>query len=95
MKAHELEVVRSRDQASRNLVLGLLFLSAAFFLFAAILFGTLGATEEDKLITAACVLFAGAAFALGLAFRSVGAPTWKHKLAVAFFALPAALLIIF
>jgi hypothetical protein len=94
MKADEFAVARYWGQASRIIALGLLFLSSVQFLAATIVLGTLGKTEADKLISAGCTLFAGVAFALGLAFRRVGAPTWKHKLAVALVALPAALTVI-
>lgn len=91
MKADEFATARAWEQLSRLAVLGLLFLSSFQFLVTAIVFGSLGKSDADKLITAGCLLFAGVAFALGLAFRKVGAPTWKHKLVVAIVALPAAL----
>ena len=94
MKADEFATARTWDQVSRIMVLGLLFLSSAQFLLAAVAFGALGKTETDKFISGGCILLAGVALALGLAFRKVGAPTWKHKLAVALIVLPAALSIL-
>ena len=72
----------------------LLFLSSVQFIAVAIVFGASGKTEGDKLISAGCTAFAGFALALGLAFCKAGAPTWRHKLAVAVVALPAALTIL-
>ena len=54
---------------------------------AAILFGIAAVLALAGVVT----LFVGIAFALALAFRKSGAPTWKHKAAVAVVALPAAL----
>jgi uncharacterized PurR-regulated membrane protein YhhQ (DUF165 family) len=79
------------ERTSRIFVLGLLFLSALQFLTGAIVYGTLGQAETDKLVFAGCVLFTALAVGVGVAFRKSGAPTWKHKLAVASVALPAAL----
>lgn len=79
------------ERTSRIVVVGLLFLSGLQFLAAAVVYRELGENEADKLIFAGCLLFAEIAFALGLAFWKSGAPTWKHKAAVAVVALPAAL----
>lgn len=78
-------------RASRIVIMGLLALSGLQFLSAAVIYGTLGTSEADKWIFAGSLLFAGSAFALAFAFRKSGAPTWKHKAAVAVVALPAAL----
>lgn len=75
----------------RWIVLILLGLSALQFLFAAIVFGFLVDTEDGKQLSAIFILLFGVALALAVAFRKSGAPTWKHKLAVAVIALPAAL----
>jgi hypothetical protein len=91
MKADEFANARAWEQLARRAVLGLLFLSSFQFLVTAFAFGSLAKSGTGKLITGGCVLFAGVAFALGLTFRKVGAPTWKHKLAVGIVALPAAL----
>ena len=61
------------------------------FLAAALVYRTVGRSETDMLLFAGCLMMAGFAFALGLAFRKSGAPTWKHRLAVAVVALPAAI----
>ena len=73
----------------RVLVLCLLFVSALEWLAAAILYSTLGTTETDKLVCAGCLVLAGLAVGLGVAFRKTGAPTWKHKTAVAIVSIPA------
>ncbi|RYY26498.1 MAG: hypothetical protein EOP62_10245 [Sphingomonadales bacterium] len=86
-----LMTVMAWQQTSRFVVLGLLFLSGCQFLAAALVYRTVGRSETDTLIFAGCLMMAGFAFALGLAFRKSGAPTWKHKLAVAVVALPAAI----
>jgi hypothetical protein len=77
--------------ATRIVVVGLLVLSGFQFLSIAVVYRTLGASENDNMIFAGSLLFAGAAFAFALAFRKAGAPTWKHKAAVAVIAFPAAL----
>ena len=91
MQTDEFATVRAWEDLARLAVLGLLFLSSLQFLVTAVVFGSLARSETDKLMTAGCVLLACVAFTLGLAFRKVGAPTWKHKLAVGIVALPAAL----
>ena len=91
MKADEFATARAWEQLARLVVLGLLFLSSLQLLITAVVVGSLGKSETDKLIVAGCVLFASVAFGLALAFRKVGARTWKHKVAVGIVALPAAL----
>ena len=86
--------VMAWQRTSRIIVSGLLLVSAFQFLAAAVVYGTLGNTEADKLTFAGCLVFATLAFALCVAFWKSGAPTWKHKVAVALVALPAALSII-
>jgi hypothetical protein len=83
--------VAAWEFTSRIVITGLLILNGLQFLAAAVVYRTLGTSEADKLIFAGSLLFAGIAFALALAFRKSGAPTWKHKAAVAVVALPAAL----
>ena len=82
------------QHTTRIVTVGLLVLSGVQFLAAAVVYRTLGTSENDNLIFAGSLLFAGTAFALALAFRKSGAPTWKHKSAVAVVALPAALSLI-
>ena len=77
------------ERTTRIIIVGLLFLSGFQFLAAAVVYRTLSTGEDDNLIFAGSLLFAGLAFALARAFRNSGAPTWKHKAAVAFVALPA------
>jgi hypothetical protein len=91
MKLDEIETLHDWRRGSRLVVLGLLFLSALQFLAFAIVTGTLGKTEDDNMIFAGSMLLAGIAFALGISFRKVGAPTWKHQVAVALIAAPAAI----
>ncbi|WP_156930306.1 hypothetical protein [Sphingomonas jaspsi] len=91
MKPDEFATAKAWEQSSRIIVLVLLFLSGLQFLAAAIVFGSLGTSETDRLLTSGFLVLSGVAFALGLAFRKFGAPTWKHKLAVAILVLPAAL----
>ena len=91
MNADELAAAKAWEQSSRILVLTLLFSSSVQFLVAGLVFRTIGESANDTIIGSASMLLAGVAFALGLAFRKVGAPTWKHKIAVAAVAVPAAL----
>ena len=91
MKTDEIETLHVWRSGSRLVVLGLLFLSALQFLAFAIVTRTLGNTENDNVIFAGSMLLAGLALALGISFRKVGAPTWKHKVAVALIAAPAAI----
>ena len=86
-----LSTIKMWERSSRILVLFLLGLSALQFLSGAILYGSLGQTETDKLICAAFGLLAGLALATAMSFRKSGAPTWKHKLVVAVIAAPAAM----
>ncbi len=79
------------ERTTRIVIVGLLVLSGLQFLAAAVVYRTLGTSENDNLIFAGSLFFAGFAFALARAFRKSGAPTWKHKAAVAVVALPAAL----
>lgn len=90
MKPDETEILRNWNSAIRVIILSLLFFSAFQFLAFAIVIRAFGTTEDEKLIFAGCMLLAGIAFALGVAFRKSGAPTWKHKVAVALVAAPAA-----
>ncbi|CAN5404771.1 hypothetical protein BH10PSE14_BH10PSE14_39700 [soil metagenome] len=90
-RADEFTTMRAWAQSLRIMVLCLLFLSAARFLATALVFRALGHSEADKLVFAGCLVLAALAAGLGLAFRKAGAPTWKHKVAVAIVALPAAL----
>lgn len=94
MRKDELAAVEAWYASSRIVVLGLLFLSSMQFLSVAIIVSALGQTPDDKLIFAGSLLFAAVALAAGLAFRKVGAPTWKHKVVVALITLPAALSIL-
>lgn len=79
------------ERTTRIVIVGLLVLSGVQFLAAAVVYRALGVSENDNLIFAGSLLFAGTAFALAIAFRRSGAPTWKHKAAVAVVVLPAAL----
>lgn len=79
------------QRSFRLVVASLLLLSALQFLANSIVYRTLGSTEADKLIFAGSLVFAAVAFALCVAFWKSGAPTWKHKVAVAIVALPAVL----
>ena len=94
MRAGDYEAARSWDTYSRFAVLGLLILSALQFLSVAVVLGTLGQSEGDRLLPAASLILVATAIALAVANRKSGAPTWKHKLIVMLLASPAALSIV-
>jgi drug/metabolite transporter (DMT)-like permease len=79
------------QRASRILISGLLLVSAMQFVAAAIVYRTLGSSDTDTLIFAGCLVLAAIALAMCVSFWRSGAPTWKHKLAIALIALPAAI----
>lgn len=87
----EFATVDAWQITSRIIVSGLLLPSGLRFLALAIVFRTLDNSEDYKLVFAGCLALATLALALCLTFWKSGAPTWKHKVAVALVSLPAAL----
>ena len=79
MQQNDYEVVRSWETFSRFAVLGLLVLSAFQFLSVAVVLGTLGESEGDKLLAAMSLVLAGTATALAIAYRKSGAPTSSRR----------------
>lgn len=94
LRDEKLKTDTAWQRTSRIVISGLLLLSAAQFVAAAVVYRSLGNSETDTLLFAGCLVFAALAFALCVAFWNSGAPTWKHKMAVAFVALPAVISII-
>jgi len=87
----EFTTVQAWQSTSRIVISGLLILNACQFLAVAVIYRALGSSETDKLVFAGFLILAALASALCIAFWKTGAPTWRHKLAVAVVVLPAAL----